>query len=816
MLRIADAAWTDVRQAVRRITRTPLLSLIVILALTPAIAANTTIFSLLKMTVLQKIPTPNPDALVSIEGVDARTSNYSGIFLPTLDRLREQSGALTALAAYVTSATRIESGGVNISTGSEGVSMDYFSLFDVRAQSGRLIGPGDEPLAAIGVITERLAWRLFGTTEAAGRTITADGRPLTIVGVAERGFTGLRMDGGDDLFMPIAYLRFLQSGNAKAVPRVQQIVARLQPGSSVAAARAELLVRWPSIRSALSAELPAAQRPLIDNQQLKVESFARGFSTTRNVYGRSLTLAMALAVVMLAIGCVNLTALMLARGLMRQHEFAVRRALGVSRWRLVQQSAIDGVLLSVAAALLAIPLAWWASGVLVSMVSVAKAVPIGSATPDWQVIALATLASVLAGIAISVMPTRRAMSADMEDVLRGRGTVHPVRGASRAILVVQVALSMILVVGAGLFVATLANLYGNQLQQRDSQIVWTRLARDPLQRGTQLEQPYFEDLAQRLAAIPGADGAGYSVFYPAYLNVVDSIPRDTISKSGAATASAVTDLVSPGFFDLYAIARLRGRDFTWLDNTASPPVAIVNETLARQIDPGGDLVGQHVTITSGPSSIDVEIVGMVADANVTNIRDGRTAAIYRPLMQDMARAQFPLAHVRARGDLASVQRGYVDVINAGRQHTVPGLLTLDMWIDNALVTQRLMAGMTGFAAALALTLSALGLFGLLAYSVSSRVREIGVRVSVGAAQGEVVRMIVREGLLAALPGIAIGVPLALAAAWALRSQFYGISATDPRIIGAAAAVFLITAAIASWLPARRAARIQPIDALRQE
>jgi len=147
---------------------------------------------------------------------------------------------------------------------------------------------------------------------------------------------------------------------------------------------------------------------------------------------------------------------------------------------------------------------------------------------------------------------------------------------------------------------------------------------------------------------------------------------------------------------------------------------------------------------------------------------------------------------------------------------VPGLLTLDMWIDNALVTQRLMAGMTGFAAALALTLSALGLFGLLAYSVSSRVREIGVRVSVGAAQGEVVRMIVREGLLAALPGIAIGVPLALAAAWALRSQFYGISATDPRIIGAAAAVFLITAAIASWLPARRAARIQPIDALRQE
>jgi putative ABC transport system permease protein len=815
MFPLVDALATDVRQAVRRIFRTPWLSVIVILALTPAIAANATIFSLLKLTVLQKLPVPDPDALIAIDGTDIRTNAYSGIYLPTM-RALEQPGTFTSLAACLTSAARIESGGISTSTGVEGVTPEYFKVLDVQAQSGRLIGDKDDPLAAIGVLSERLALRLFGSTDAAGRTLIVDGRQVEVIGVTESRFTGIRMDGGDDLFLPLAFLRFMQSGNPKAIPRVQQIIGRLCCGATLEGARAEVLGKWPAVKAAVTAELPSAQRPFIDNQQLEVSSFARGFSSTRNLYGRSLTLVMALAAAMLTIGCVNLSALMLARGLTRQHEFAVRRALGVSRLRLFHQSAIDGVLLSLVAAVLAIPLAWWASGLLVGMVSVGKAVPIGDAAPDWQVMMLATTVSMLAGIAISLLPTRRALTLEMDDVLRGRGTVHRVRGVSRTILIVQVALSMILVVGAGLFMTTLSNLYANDLQDRDYDVVWTRLARNPLERTTQLEQPYFQELAGRLAAIPGADAAAYSVNYPAYLSFADTIPRDTVTVPGRAEAAALVDSVSPGFFDIYAIALMRGRDFTWFDNAAAPAVAIVNESLARQLSAAGDVVGQHVQVKSGQSTIDLQIVGIVADANVTNIRDGRAPALYRPLMQDMARAQFPLAHVRVRGDLAGVQRGYVDAVNEKRHYSVLGLFTMETWLDNAVVQQRLLAGMSAFAAALAVSLSALGLFGLLAYSVSSRVREIGVRVSVGAAQGEVVRMIVCEGLMAALPGVAIGIPLALGAAFALRSQFYGVSPTDPRVVAAAALVFIVVAAIASWLPARRAARIEPADALRQD
>ena len=814
-MRLAAAIWMDLRQAVRRIVRTPWVSIVVVGTLALAIAANTTIFSLMKMTVLRKLPVPDPDALVSLEGSDTRTNTYSAIFLPTFRILKEQPGALVSLAAYLTSAVRVESGGVNVMIGVEGVTPEYFSVLDVQPHSGRLLSVTDDPLAPIGVVSERFALRLFGSTDVAGRTVTVDGRQVELIGVTEKGFAGIRIDGGDDLFLSLAFLRYLTTGDAKAVPRAQHIIGRLAPGATVEAARAGLRSQWPSLKQAVAAELPPAQRQFVENQQLVVDSFARGFSITRNTYGRSLWLAMAVASALLCVGCINLSALMLARALTRQHEFAVRRALGVSRLRLLQQSAIDGVLLSVVAAVVAVPLAWWAGGMLVRTMSVARAVPMVHAGSDWQVILLATIVSMVAGVAISGLPARRASSIDMEDVLRGRGTAHRIRGAARVIVGVQAASSMMLVVGGGLFAATVSNLYANDLQQRDYDVIWTRLARNPLERRTQLPLSYFQQLSERLRSIPGADAAAHSVMYPAYLNVSNSIPRDTVVTASGATLSAVNDSVSPGFFELYSIALLRGRDVTWFDTADAPAVAIVNETLARQLAASGEVIGQQLKVLSPTSAATVEIVGVVADANVTHIRDGRAPAIYRPLGQDLARAQSPLTHVRVRGDLAAMQRAYVDVVNEQRHHTVLALITMNSWIDHAVVEQRLLASMSGFAAALAVALSAVGLFGLLAYSVSSRTREIAVRVSLGAAERDVVRMIIREGVFAALPGVALGIPLALGGAWLLRSLFYGVGVTDLRPVSIAAAMLIATTLVASWLPARRAARIQPGEALRQ-
>jgi len=810
VISLLDALATDVRHALRRIACSPGASVIVVVTLALAITANTTIFSLLKPTVLKKLDAALPDALVGIAGRDVKTNANSSLYLQSLRLLQADQQSFATMAAFTSSIVRIEHNGVSFDTGVEGVTADYFQVLGIDARAGRVIGSQDEPLSAAGVLSDRLAERMFGDADPVGQTIVMDGRQVQIIGVAQRDFIGTRMDGGDDLFVPLTFLRAVQAGDPKVVPRAQQIIGRLNRGVTLSEARAEMQGRWPSIQSAVAAELPPALRPIVESQRITVDSFARGFSGIRDRYGNSLTLVMALAIALLAIGCVNLSGLMLARALSRQHEFAVRRAMGVTRARLFQQTVMEGVLLSIAAAILVVPIARWASAVLTSMVSVAKAVPIGPTAPDGPIIGLAALASFATGVLISVWPAQRAMTLDVDDVLRGRGVSQRIRGSARLVLTTQVALSMILVVGAGLFVTTLSNLYANDLQTRAHPIIFTRLARDPAQR-TPLQQPYFQNLQERLATMPGANAAAYSMFYPAYLGFFDGMPTDTVTTDGAQSA-AITDFVSPGFFDLYAIARLRGRDFAWRDGESTPKVAIVNETLARKLSALDDIVGRRVQVTSGRVTDEVEVVGLVADANVASIRERQVAGLYRPLMQDLRRAQNPMAHVRVIGDVGEARGNYVEVVNAEGQHLVRALFTMDEWIDNAVVEQQLIAGMASVAGGLAMILASVGLFGMLAYSVSSRVREIGIRVSVGATEGEVLRMIMRE----VLPGILAGIPLALALAWAIRSQLYGVSATDPWTTTWAALVFLATATVASWLPARRAAKIQPIDALRQD
>lgn len=812
-MQMGDVVWTDVRQAVRRLIRAPWLSLVVIATLALSIAANITIFSLLKPTVLQKLAAPSPDELVSIGGLDARTNTYLPIHTETL-RALQSSPVFSRLGAFSTSIVRIESDGIAFDTGVEGVTAEYFDVLGVAPAAGRVIGAADDPYSAVGVMTRRLAIRVFGDQPAVGRTLIVDGRPVEIIGVLAGDFIGVRMDGGDDLFLPLGFLRGTVLGSdQRGLMRAQSLVGRLAPGGTVESARAEVLARWPAIRAGVAAGAPQAQRIAVENQRLTVDAFGHGFSLTRDRFGPSLSMVMGLALALLAVGCVNLSGLMLARGLERHHEFAVRVAMGVSRARLLQQTVIDGLLLSAIALAAAIPLAWWASDVLVSMVSVAKSIPLGKATPDMPIILLAAAAAIGAGLILGILPARQALSSNMDDVLRGRGTAHRLRGMTRAVLITQIAVSMILVVGAGLFGRTLTHLYANDVTARTREVIFTRPSRNPLERGKPLPSTYYADLQQQLKVVPGADGAAFSLMYPGWLSAFGRLPSDTVATRTGTRAQAVNDLVSPAFFEVVSIPLLRGRDFTWAD--AGTDVVIINEPLARALGNASDLVGQRIEITSGQKTTDAEIIGVVAGASVTSIRERDVAAYYRPLPPDFVLAE-AMMHVGVRGDVATVQRGYVDAIGAQRQHFVRAVFTMSLWVDNAVVEQRLIAGMASVAATLAMVLASVGLFGLLAYSVSSRVREIGVRMSVGATARAVIAMIVREGMVVAIPGVLVGIPLALAAAWAVRSQLFGVSATDPWTIGAAALLFTATAAVASWLPARRASRIQPMDALRQD
>ena len=817
MQRFVDDAWTDVRQAMRRIFRSPGTSTVVILTLALAIAANTAIYSLLNATVLRKLPAPDPDALVNIGAVDARNNGYSSIHLESLRALQSTSRAFATLGAFSSWISRVEFDGLAFDTWSEGVSTEYFDVFRIRAIEGRLFAREDDPDAAVAVITRRLAVRLFGDQPATGRGIVVDGRQVEIIGVLPDPFAGVRMDGGNDVFLPIAFMRtIVQGSDPKGVSRAQALVGRLAPGVSLSVARSDVLGRWPSIQTAVAPVLPPAQRVSIENQRLNVDAFAHGMSNTRNRFGGSLGMVMTLAVALLAVGCVNLSGLMLARGLVRQHEFAVRIALGVSRIRLAQQVLIDGLLLSAMAMAVAMPLAWWASAVLTSMVSLSSVVPLGKTTPDLSIVLLAAGASLATGLVIGVLPARRAMSSSMDDVLRSRGVAHRLRGTSRAVLVTQIAASMILVVGAGLFGRTLFNLYANDVTPRAHEVVFSRSQRNPLLRGTPLPDGYYQALQRRLQESPGVDRAAFSVMFPGSMSVFAGRATDSVIARNGTTVQAIPDSISPSLFEVYAIPLLRGRDFSWSDAGAS--VAIVNETLARQLAGSLDVVGSRVEIAPaaiGAAKKDVEIIGVVADTTVTSIRQRQVAGIYQ-LLTPTQLGEGPMNHVRVVGDVATARRGFVDAINSQQQQFVRSVFTMSQWVDNAVVEQRLLAGIAGAAAALAVALASIGLFAMLAYSVSSRVREIGIRVSIGASRDEIVRMIVREGLAVLLPGLAAGVVLSLAAARVVQSQLYGVGAADPVTIAGAIIIFTITAVFASWLPARRAARIEPVEALRQD
>jgi predicted permease len=379
---------------------------------------------------------------------------------------------------------------------------------------------------------------------------------------------------------------------------------------------------------------------------------------------------------------------------------------------------------------------------------------------------------------------------------------------------------MVLLVGAALFAGMLSSLRANDTQFRGRDIVWTRLGRNPGDRGP-LAAPYFRGLLDELSAIPGVRSAVLSLYFPAGLGSRGAIPTDTYTAvSGAAPPSAagLTELVSPGFFDMFGIARLRGRDFTVNDHEGAPAVAIVSEAFARKLSPDGDPVGRRIHIASASAASEIEIVGVVADAPIFTMRDPHLAVVYRPIVQELTRGQFPMAHVHVIGsdDVPRVRDAYTRVVESLGRHNVVRVFTLEDWVDYALLQERLISGVSVSGALLALLLACLGIYGLLAYAVTVRMREIGVRMALGATRQEIVRMIAREGVLVVVAGVLIGISCALALATLIRAQLYGVTPIDPRSIVGSAALFIIVAIAAAALPAWRASRIDPLDAWRHE
>jgi predicted permease len=544
-----------------------------------------------------------------------------------------------------------------------------------------------------------------------------------------------------------------------------------------------------------------------------------GFWALSSRYGTTLVVLLGLMAMLLAVACANLAGLTLARSLTRRHQVAVRLALGGSAARVFWQLLLDGVLLSAVAFAGAVPLAWGIlRGVRASLIAGLGVSRFPDVTPDAGVLAATALLTLVIGLAMGVVSAWQSVAVPVDECLRrGRGSIRSFGRFGRGLLVAQVALSMTCLAGAGLFLATLARLRANDTSLQSQRIVFTRAYREPGDHALLLPE-YYQTLVAELGHMRGAEAAALSVYYPTYFRVTGPLPTEHYTRADGDAGPEVAVLpecVSPGFFDLFRLPRLQGRDISWDDGPGKPDVALVSASLARALFPADGAVGRHIRL-AGPERRDIEVIGVVADAPYGKLDDPRPFVVFRPILQDLARSQFPMAYVRASGDLATVRDGYTRVIKALGHRSLRGFITSSEWVDSALLRERFTAALAAFAAALTSLLACMGVYGLLAYSVAARVREIGVRLALGAERGTVVWMIVRDGLAIAVPGVLIGAPCAWAAARLVRAQLYGIAPGDSRTLLIAAATSLATVLAASWLPALRASKVAPVEALREE
>jgi predicted permease len=799
-----ETALQDVRYALRTLRRNPGFAATAILSLALGIGANTAIFSLIDALMLRWLPVHDPQQLVEIMIFQngKRSDSFS---YPVVRALADQKQIFSGLCGFSGATFNVGPRDAVERTPGAWVSGEYYETLGLQPAMGRLLRrDDDQPGAApVAVITDEYWQRTFSRDpQAVGRAILVEGVPAIIVGISPPGFSGANVGYVADITLPLAANTQLfpeMTGRLTAGPEWLRILARPQPGISLEQAKARLAVVWPQLANvAVTPRMPAARRKAILESTLDVIPGATGWTNLRNRFSRPLLVLMALVGMVLLIACANVANLLLARAQARQREIAVRLAIGASRARLIRQLLTESVLLASLGAVLAIVLARIASQLLVQLLSTWRGGIALDLTPDWRVFGFAAALAISTGILFGIAPALRATAVRPSSHTR----------LNSALVAAQVAVSFVLLIGAGLFVRTFENLDRLDPGFRHDGVL---LVDGDVHRAvTQARTAFYLDLLRQIENLPGVVSASLAGNTPLSGGLwTDKVAIDNQPPSGEA---AHINSIAPRFFETMRTPLVAGRDFTPRDDASAPPVAIVNEAFVRRWFPEGHSIGRHVS--AGSSLADMQIVGVVKDAISQTLREPPPPAVYVPLFQ--RQTEFPTFVVHASGSLTQVASELRRQLQADVPNTALDIHTLTAQVEAALVQERLMATLAASFGALALILAAVGLYGLIAYSVARRTSELGIRIALGAGHGNVMWLVI-EGALRLLGfGLLLGVPAAWAASRLVTTMLWGLSATDPETIAAAIALLMITGVLASWVPARRAARIDPMAALRCE
>jgi predicted permease len=839
-----ERLFQDLRFAFRQLARNPGFASVTILSLALGIGANTAIFSIIDHVMLRLLPVSHPEELMTL-GRNGRSYSY-----PMFEKIRDRNQVFSSVMGnHLMPDMEVTIDGSKSHAMGELVTGNYFPELGVGAAIGRVIVPEDDRDAESGpvaVISHAYWMRVFaGSANALGRKIqvrsaltngatggldvydaghlvSVNGAELTIVGVAPAGFFGDTAGLVADVWIPITMQpavmpgrAFLKQPNARWV----RMIARRRPGISEPQARASLLVTWRQILTEeAGSKITEADKREIAQFSPDIESGEKGFGGVRRFLSQPLFVLMAVVGLVLLIACLNVANLLLARATARRKEITVRLSMGASRVRLIRQLLTESLVLALAGGVVGVICAPAASRLLITMVSnLELSIDVPFET-DWRTLGftagIAVLTGLLFGLAPAIRATRISLAETLKDASRGAAGSRRV-GAAKFLVAVQVAVSMVLLVGCGLFLRTLANLKSEDVGFNPDGLVMVRV--DPVSAGYRGEEVgrSMQSLLERVRALPGVRLATFSengLFS-------GSESGDRINDIEGYTAHSdeervcAFDQAGPQYFTNVGIPILLGRDLNERDQPGAPRVAVINDAMAKFYFNGTSPIGKHFTA----SKVRLEIVGVVRDVHDHDHREAPPRRFYVSYFQPIdgiTTANFEVRTAGNPGAVMSMLRNEVTSFN--RNLPILSVKEERELMDSDLVYERLLAKLLGVFAALAIVLATIGLYGVMSYAVSRRTNEIGIRMALGAGASNVRGMVLRESMLLIGAGLIAGIMAAVGLTRLIKSFLYGLTAMDPIAFGVAAVLLIAVGALAGYLPARRASKIDPMIALRYE
>jgi predicted permease len=842
---LVDTLVQDVRYGLRMLRKSPGFTAVAVLTLALGIGANTAIFTLIDALLLKRLPVREPDRLVALSDPDKRDKESGWYSYAEYVELRDHNDVLTGLAATTNSNRWMTLGwnGVTEQMPAAWVSGNYFDVLGVKAFLGRTFSPDDDrPGNAVALLRYDLWKQFFGSDPTVvGKTIEVFHHSFTVIGVLPPGFNSL--DGTTENFLvPITMMKTMWGLDLTNPFELNEIrlFGRLKAGVSRERAQASLATLFSHIRESFVSRGKWEQEP---SRKSYLESRITvlpagtglpdprysGRPTLRQRFSRPLGVLMAVTGLVLLIACVNIANLLLARAAARRHEMAVRLALGAGLPRIVGQMLTESFLLTGAGGAIGVLLAWWGCEAIAAQMGVLTAVGRTislSITPDVRVMGFTLALSVATGCLFGLAPALQAFCIPIAPVLKdeglatsgGRGPITLRKG----LIAAQVALSVLLVAGGGLFIRTLWNLEHVSTGTDRAHVIvfWLDDTAGKAFWGSKTEQreQIYRSILGRVESIPGVRSAALSAGFD-FLSFGGSTPVAIEGRPPEPNASkAQFENVNSRYFETLGIPVVRGRIWTPAEDAADPvKVAVINQTMARTLFANTDPVGRHVSVgperSAGvPVALDLEIAGVVGDAIYGNLRERAQPTIYAA-----GGGGYGGLYVRTSIDPAAVvPRVRREVHRAHQDFFITQAHVLTEVAEDLHMQERLLAGLTGILAGLAALLAAIGLYGVVAWSVARRTREIGIRVALGASRGDLIWMVVRDVLAPVVVGLVVGMPTVIALAQLVRSLLYGVGPADPSTIAGAAFLMCVVAAAAAYLPARRATKVDPMVALRYE